>query len=136
MFSYESLKKYEGQWHLERLPLFPGYVFLESNMPKKLISCLEDHPYICAGLDIDAELMVLKQEEEELLKQLYGPEHHLAMSRGYIKDGITYVTEGPLTGRESMIRKIDRHKRMASLNVDMFQSNEEMKAGLEIVTKS
>lgn len=136
MFSYECLKKYEGQWHLERLPLFPGYVFLESNMPKKLISCMENHPYICAGLDSETELMVLKPEEEELLKQLCGPEHHLAMSRGVIREGITYVTEGPLMGRENMIRKIDRHKRIARLGAGVSNHEKEIKAGLEIILKS
>ena len=135
MFSYEGLKKYEGRWHRERLPLFPGYVFLESNMPKKLISCIENHPYICAGLNSEAELMVLKPEEEELLKQLCGPEHHLAMSRGVIRKGITYVTEGPLMGREHMIRKIDRHKRIARLGAVVSGQSKEIKAGLEIVSK-
>ena len=136
VFSYECLKKYKGKWHLERLPLFPGYVFLESNIPKKLISCIENHPYICAGLDIEAELMVLKQEEEELLKKLCGSEHHLAMSRGFIRDGITYVTEGPLMGRENMIRKIDRHKRIARLGAGASKHEKEIKAGLEIILKN
>ena len=37
------------------------------------------------------------------------------MSTGYIKDGTTYVTQGPLQGREKFIRRIDRHKRLAWL---------------------
>ena len=94
---------------------------------------MENHPYICAGLDSETELMVLKPEEEELLKQLCGPEHHLAMSRGVIREGITYVTEGPLMGRENMIRKIDRHKRIARLGAGVSNHEKEIKAGLEII---
>ncbi|MCH1982922.1 hypothetical protein MCG98_10135 [Ruminococcus sp. OA3] len=71
-----------------------------------------------------------------MLKKLYGPEHHLAMSRGVIREGITYVTEGPLMGRENMIRKIDRHKRIARLGEGVSNHEKEIKAGLEIILKS
>lgn len=39
----------------------------------------------------------------------------ISMSTGYIKDGTTHVTQGPLQGREKFIRRIDRHKRLAWL---------------------
>lgn len=41
----------------------------------------------------------------------------ISMSTGYIKDGRTYVTKGPLQGREKMISRIDRHKRLAKLSI-------------------
>ena len=34
------------------------------------------------------------------------------MSTGYIKDGVTYVIREPLQGKENLICKIDRHKRL------------------------
>ena len=36
---------------------------------------------------------------------------------------------------EGLIRKIDRHKRMAYLEVEMFGRKIEMRAGLEIIEK-
>ena len=64
----------------------------------------------------------------------------MGMSKGYIREGRTCVTEGPLQGRERFIRKIDRHKRLAKLSFsdgDKFgESRAEICAGLEIVAKS
>ena len=45
------------------------------------------------------------------------------------------VTSGPLRGREAQISKIDRHKRLAWLDMRMFGRNKSIKVGLEIVSK-
>ena len=36
-FTYDRLKRFEGDWHLLKLPLFPGLIFLEceQEIPKK-----------------------------------------------------------------------------------------------------
>ena len=41
------------------------------------------------------------------------------MSQGYIKNGITHIVTGPLVGMERRIRKIDRHKRLANIEMPM-----------------
>ena len=86
----------------------------------------------------DAQSLIpVGAEETRFLQEIGGGEHHIPMSRGYIKEGQTCVTEGPLCGRESQIRKIDRHKRLARLEcpVDQYQ-RKGLWAGLEIVSKS
>ena len=45
------------------------------------------------------------------------------------------MTKGPLQGREKMISRIDRHKRTAYLEIEMFGRTVEMKVGLEIIRK-
>ena len=45
------------------------------------------------------------------------------------------MREGPLVGMEGMIKRIDRHKRMAVLEVELFNRISEVKVGLEIVEK-
>ena len=78
-----------------------------------------------------------KKVQEAFLKGLMQPDtKRITMSTGYIKDGITYVTEGPLLGREKFIRKIDRHKRLAWLMIPAGNSIWKMSAGLEIVSKN
>ena len=54
---------------------------------------------------------------------------------GLIENGTVTVTEGPLTGMEGCIRRIDRHKRKAWLEIDMFGRTMEMEVGLEIIEK-
>ena len=41
-----------------------------------------------------------------------------------------------LQGMEGAIRKIDRHKRIAVLSLDMFGRTVDMKVGLEIIEKN
>lgn len=97
--------------------MFPGYVFLESENPKQLIREIGESSYLRGIFAQGSSLFVLEPEEELFLRKLCGREHHFGMSRGYIRDGRTFVTEGPLRGREQLIRKIDRHKRMARLRM-------------------
>lgn len=125
VFTYEKMKRYEGSWHLIREPLFVGYIFLVIN------------DQIMLGKEDDQRLIPVGMEETRFLEEIGGKEHYIPMSRGYIKEGQTCVIEGPLCGRESQIRKIDRHKRLALLEcpVDQYQ-RKGLWAGLEIVSKS
>ena len=45
------------------------------------------------------------------------------------------ITDGPLLGKEAHIRKIDRHKRIAYLDIDFFNQTISTKVGLEIIKK-
>ena len=58
------------------------------------------------------------------------------MSTGVIEGDRVIVTDGPLVGREALISKIDRHKRLAYLDMRMFGRIKTIKVGLEIVRKN
>ena len=45
-------------------------------------------------------------------------------------------TDGPLQGKEGLIKKIDRHKRKAYLELPMFGRMQTVQVGLEIVAKT
>ena len=57
------------------------------------------------------------------------------MSKGVIKDGKPVVTSGPLKGRESLIRRIDRHKRTAEIEIPFVEDDMRVIVGLEIYEK-
>ncbi|MCI8416508.1 MAG: antiterminator LoaP [Lachnospiraceae bacterium] len=117
VFTYDRMRRYEGAWHLERQKMFPGYVFLESGNPGQLIQEMRRIPYLDKILVGHGAIIPLKQGEELFLRRLCGEGHHFGMSRGYIQNGRTFVTEGPLQGQEQLIRKIDRHKRVARVRM-------------------
>ena len=81
-------------------------------------------------------MVSLQPEQEDFLRNVLGTEKHMGISRGYIKDGRTYVMRGPLKGKEKLICKIDRHKRLAKLKISVGDSCKEMQAGLEIISKN
>ena len=134
VLTYDRMRRYEGAWHIESMPLFPGYVFLETNAPKLLMEELKQYAQMIHVLGDGVTAIPVRVEEETFLRSLVGKDHHLGMSRGYIADGRTYVTEGPLRGKENFIRKIDRHKRLAWI-VMPKEKAKTMKIGLEIVAK-
>ena len=45
------------------------------------------------------------------------------------------VIRGPLKGHEARITRIDRHKRLAWMDMDMFGRHKTIRVGLEIVSK-
>ena len=81
----------------------------------------------------------MSQEDIDTVRRLAGPtasqEWLTDFSRGYVQNGIITITEGPLKGLEPQIRKIDRHKRTAWLEVELRGEKREVRVGVEIVRK-
>ena len=134
--TYDRMRKYQGAWHLERKPLFPDYVFLESEDSNRLCEELRTFGKMSGAREGGVDFGPIEPEEEELLKRLCGGQHHLEMSKGVIRDGVAEITEGPLMGMEKQIRKIDRHKRIARVDRGNGRISDYITAGLEIVEKS
>lgn len=136
MFTYERMRRYEGSWHMETRQMFPGYLFLETDDPETLADAVRPYRGM-AQTDTDGNtLRIVQPEEERFLKDLCGGTHHLAISQGYIRDGITHIIHGPLVGMERRIRRIDRHKRTASICVADGGEERLVTAGLEITAKN
>ena len=135
-FTHDRMRRYEGSWHVECEQMFPEYVFLKTEDPAALKKALKPYQDLVQLLEDGTLLQRVDPEEEKLLRLLGGKEHHLNISQGYIRDGVTYVTGGPLVGLESRIRKIDRHKRTAQIETTDDGLGNFFTAGLEIVSKS
>ena len=131
MITYDRMRRYEGTWHMERQILLPDYVFLESRDKERLIKELEKTPDMRELLPDCSPVIPLEPEEEAFLRSLCGTNHHLVMSRGVIRDGRPFVTEGPLRGKEQLIRRIDRHKRMARVEIPSAVRDRESRETVE-----
>ena len=75
------------------------------------------------------------QEEVELLMRIGTDKQLVEMSSGIIENDRVRILSGPLMGMEGNIRRIDRHKRIAYLEIEMFGRTVEMKVRLEIIRK-
>lgn len=136
VFTYDRMKRYQGSWHVERYQMFPDYIFMETGDAAALSEHLKPYREFVQVLEGTDMLWRIQPEEEKFLRELCGQDHHLAMSEGYIRDGITHVIRGPLVGMERRIRKIDRHKRIASIVIPAGGMERAVPAGLEITAKS
>ena len=131
----EKMKKYKGQWHKEQALLFPGYVFMVSDMPEELRLALRRIPELTKLLGDAAYPSALYHEEVEFLLRFGEREHIVAMSQGYMEGDEVVVVSGPMRGYEGQIKRINRHKRMAVLNVHFFGRDMDVKVGLEIIDR-
>ena len=74
-----------------------------------------------------------RQEEEAMIRTLCGERHHMGLSRGLVRNGSFRAVNGPLAGKEALIRKLDLHKRIAVLNLKPVKENKDIWAGIEIL---
>ena len=132
----ERMKKMRGHWEKVEELLFRGYVFLISDDVQALYHELYKIDDLTKLLGKHGEdIYPLYEKEVALLKSFGRMEHLVEMSVGYMEGERIVVMEGPLMGKEGMICKVDRHKRIAVIEVEMFGKTTTAKVGLEIVAK-
>lgn len=132
---YERMRRYEGAWHREERPMFPGYLFFITGQVDNLFHALKAVPELTRILGDGERFIPLEEEEIQLLLQIGGNEHKAEMSQGVIEGDKVIITSGPLSRIEGTIKKIDRHKRIAVVELWMFGREQKVTMGLEVVRK-
>ena len=115
--------------------LFPGYVFLISEDKEALFFALKKVVGLTKLVGTGEEVVPLTQEEIRFLMRFGRDDQVVEMSEGIIENQRVIITSGPLQGNEGLIKRIDRHKRKAYLEMEMFGRKIKTQVGLEIVRK-
>ena len=128
----------------EKRRWIPGYVFLESEM-NGLDFYLKTKPYVSytekalkllrygnGHMDLSFEM---QEGDRTFLKKLLNKDECIEMSHGYIKGSSIIVTDGPMVGLEGLIKKVNRHKMLATIETSIFGDTREVTVGLEIVSR-
>jgi transcriptional antiterminator NusG len=137
----ERIIKLPSQIKKERKAMFPGYMFIETD------ANTEDFGYIIYrskyylqkilkilryGISFE---IAIKGEERKVIESLMNKERCVEASKGIIDGDRVIITGGALMGQESIIRKIDRHKRKAIIELLFFGEVRQIQVALEIVEK-
>ncbi len=133
---YEEKRRIQGEWRLQKKILFPGYIFVVTEEIEELYRQLAGIIGLTKLLGADGEVIPLTDVETAFLQAFGGTEQVVKISEGIIENSRVIVTSGPLQGKEGLIRKIDRHKRRAYLEIEMFGRIQSVQVGLEIVAKT
>ncbi|MCF0222919.1 MAG: hypothetical protein HUK20_01495 [Fibrobacter sp.] len=149
--TYVQRKKYGGQWHDVVKPMFPGYVFFTGNsvglgqaitaatkFARILTDGKEPMPLAPTEVEFIKKVTVAKQGEEFAAGDVNSPEVislSAECSYGFIENDQVIVTRGPLRNQEACIKKIDRHKRLATVEISMLGRPMTVDLSLEIVYK-
>ena len=146
-FCPESEKYYKdkhsrglGKTYRKR-PLFPGYVFVETGIPEDEFRIMS-FDIIQTSNDIIRLLrygkngsIALRQDERERFEYLFKGKRCLEHSVGYIEGDKIIITGGSLIGMEGCKKKINRHHRSATVELEMFNRTQTIDVALEIVSK-
>ena len=133
--TYERQKKIRGEMQTTVSILFPGYVFYRTKDPESVYQKLKSAPGMTKLLKNDEEYAAVYPEEESLLLQMCGRDHNVEMSLGVIENDQVRILSGPLQNLCGRIRKIDRHKCIAIVTLQMLGREQDVTLGLEIIRK-
>lgn len=130
----ESRKK-DGKRIEVKKVLFPGYLFIETDDIEAVYMELRKLSCFSRLLKTGECYTPVSPDEERLIRRLTGDTEVVELSYGIMGDSRVVIQNGPLKGMEGYIKKIDRHKRKAYLQIEMFSRTVETCVGLEIVDK-
>lgn len=131
-FQYQRMIRYAGMWHLEKRVLLPGCIFLSGSKTMTLKKSFAGDGNAERKRKISVSLSPC---EIPYAKELCEESSVIGISQGVIWNGKPVVMSGPLKGRESLIRKIDRHKRTAVIEIPFSEDRRRVTVGLEIYEK-
>ncbi|MCM1467216.1 MAG: antiterminator LoaP [Alistipes sp.] len=130
----ESRKKDGKRIDVKRV-LFPGYLFIETDDIEAVYMELRNLFRFSKLLKTGECYTPVSPDEERLIRRLTGDTEVVELSYGIMEGSRVVIHTGPLKGMEGYIKKIDRHKRKAYLQIEMFNRTVETCVGLEIVDK-
>lgn len=134
---YEIKKCFKGEWRMCREILFPGYVFVDTARITAFNAGLRSIGSMTKILaDGNGAFVPLAEEEKTMIEAFLGKQDSIMrMSEGVIEGDEIVILKGPLMNHVGSVKKINRHKRIAYLEVGICGRRVRVKAGLEIVSK-
>lgn len=135
----ERIHKKQGAYQKIVVPMFPNYIFIISELDQKdfneeLRKLKQLKSGIIKQLTYDNDgTSALLPEEKDLLESLMDDCYLIRHSVGMMEGDRIIVTDGPLIGMESRIKRVDRHKRLAYLECELL--GKQVKISLEVIKK-
>lgn len=116
--------------------MFPGYLFVDTDDIDAFVLQLINVSGMTRVVG-DGEIPVpVSMREQKYLSEMMDENHIIQISTGYLVGDTIEILSGPLKPFSAIVRKIDRHKRIAEIDVMMYGVAARAKVGLEIIKKS
>lgn len=136
----EWLKRLRGEWQLQVRPLFPGYVFIETEAPERIYMELKKVPkfskLLGSGRD---EFVPVRKEEEKFLRMITGDTGNL--DKTVVKLTVVETEENggivSMKGALSCFRnddiRVNLHKRYAVVKTQMLGRERTLIFGIQLI---
>lgn len=122
-------------------PMFPGYIFIATDVDyRKFREFYQQSIAIIEGcirvLKYRDEVETLYPHERAFIERFVDKDKVIESSIGFIEGERIKIIEGPLVGNESLITKINRHKRTALVEITLFGEIQSIELSCEIIAKT
>ena len=129
----EKMFKHHGKWEPDRVPLFAGYIFADTDEPEEFDKRLYEKYRYIRLMTVGDVITPIRPEEELFLRRLGGDSHIVQYSEGFKVGDKIIIEDGPLKGLEGSILRFDRHNREATIKLTMFGKETTTTLGLGVV---
>ena len=135
-------RKYKDGFKDIKVKCFPGYIFAETNNVKQLINELywaPDYARLLGKEKLNDNYLPLSEEESRVIDILYNAENDRTtpiMDIEVLEGDRIRVVSGPLMGQESVVKKVDLHKRRIKITTTLAGRGVEAYVAINIVTKT
>lgn len=134
----KRMKKVDSKWIEYDERCFPGYIFVETDLPKELsveLKKIEKFSMLVGfGKGASRYFMPLSEEEEVMINRLIGKNNVIDLSRITIEEGkVIKIIDGPLMGFEGTLIKYNLHKRVAIIEIDFAGNKSKIQLGIDII---
>ncbi len=131
----ELVIRRQGKRKLEKAPLYPGYIFIETSCnPQLLRELIKPIHSAIHFLHSNNNIQALVSDEEAALRKMLDYGTVLPRSRVSLTPNqpITII-DGPLKGMEGIIQRIDRRRERVKVRMIMSEKPFTFDLGIEIV---
>ena len=132
---YIEKKHYKKEWHDKKKVLFPGYLFIDTESTEPIIAGLKKVSQYTKILKAGDIISPITEKEQEFLSMMMDDEHIVQYSEGFLIGQEVCVISGPLKKCHGWIKKVDRHKRIAKLEIPIFGRRTPVEVGFGAVAR-
>ncbi|HBN83996.1 MAG TPA: antitermination protein NusG [Clostridiales bacterium] len=125
----------------EKLIMFPGYVFIKSELCD--INFFQQiSPFVRTNKDVirvlrygDSNEYAVREDECNKLIDLLNDDYCIETSAAFLEGDRVKIIEGPLKGKESIIKKVKRSRMEAVIHLEIMGEERPITLGIDILQK-
>ncbi len=117
---FEREEHKNGAWAVKAYPLLPGYVFLYADRPID-VRRMQGRKHVKRVLQYGDGETNLRGEDRNFAEWVYRYNGRIALSRAWLVGDQTQIIDGPLKEYEGVIKKINRQRRSALVEIHIGQ---------------
>lgn len=132
---YIEKKHFKKEWHDVKKVLFPGYLFVDTEQIDLVAEGLKKVNRYTKLLRDGDIISPITEAEEEFLSMMMDDEHIVRYSEGFLIGEKVCIMSGPLKQCNGWIKKIDRHKRIAKIEIPIFGRRTPVEVGFGAIAR-